>query len=316
MKRVLITAPYLQPVLSEYQPMLAAHGVEVVAPPVHQLLSEDEMVRWIKGCEGIICGDDPVTGRVMDAAPLRVICKWGTGIDNIDQAAAKARGIPVRNTPNAFTEPVADTVLAFMLAFARQVPWMHSAMVNGRWEKRPAVCLSERTLGVFGMGNIGRAVVRRARAFGMPVLWTDVVDAKPPEAADPGVRIVDRDVLIRESDFISLNCNYSPANRHMIGEREIASMRPTAVLINTARGPLVDERALAAALAEGRIAGAGLDVFEVEPLPADSPLRRLPNVLLAPHNANASPGYWRKVHENSIRNLLDGLGLRAPEAKP
>jgi D-3-phosphoglycerate dehydrogenase len=236
-----------------------------------------------------------------------VLSKWGTGIDSIDQEAAKRRGIAVRNTPNAFSEPVADSVWSYMLCFARRTPWMDRAMHAGSWEKIPGVALRECTLGVIGVGNVGKAVVRRARGFGVRVIGNDPVPMPADFLEETGVEMVSLDDLLESSDFVSMNCDLNPTSFHLMGERALSQMKKTSYVINTARGPVVDEAALVAALEAGEIAGAALDVFEVEPLPEDSPLLRMDNVLLAPHNSNSSPSAWEAVHRNTIHNLLEEL---------
>jgi D-3-phosphoglycerate dehydrogenase / 2-oxoglutarate reductase len=240
---------------------------------------------------------------------LKVISKWGTGIDSIDREAAARLGIQVRNTPNAFTLPVADSVIGYILAYARRLPWMDQAMKNGQWGKIPGRTLSECTLGVVGVGNIGKAILRRARVFGMKLLGTDIIPIAPDFILENGIEMTSLSDLLQRSDFISLNCDLNPTSRHLINPQTLAYVKPGAVLINLARGPIVDEPALVAALEAGRLAGAALDVYEVEPLPADSPLRRMDQVMLAAHNANSSPAAWERVHWNTIRNLLEGLGI-------
>jgi D-3-phosphoglycerate dehydrogenase len=307
-RRVLVSAPYFLPVLEEFRPRLEREGVEVVRARVLERLSEEELLPLVGAIDGALCGDDQFTERVMREAPrLKVISKWGTGIDSIDARAAAELGIRVYNTPGAFTAPVADTVLGYVLCFARRLPWMDRDVRRGLWAKAEAVSLCECTLGVVGVGNIGRAVVRRARAFGMTVIGAD--PAPPPRSfvAETGLRLATLRALLEESDFVSLNCDLNPTSFHLMGRAELALMKGSAYLVNTARGALVDEPALAEALREGRIAGAALDVFEAEPLPPDSPLRSLDSCLLAPHNANSDPAARRRVHESTIANLLRGL---------
>jgi D-3-phosphoglycerate dehydrogenase len=179
----------------------------------------------------------------------------------------------------------------------------------GIWDKIPGRSLSECTLGVIGVGNIGRAVIRRARAFGTKLLGCDIVPIAPDFILENGLEMTSLEDLMRRSDFISVNCDLNPTSYHIINAQSLAWCQPGAVLINTARGPLVDEPALVAALRAGQIGGAALDVFEKEPLPFESPLRLMDNVMLAPHNSNSSPSAWERVHWNTIRNLIDGLGL-------
>jgi D-3-phosphoglycerate dehydrogenase len=190
---------------------------------------------------------------------------------------------------------------------------MDREMKSGRWEKIPGRALHECTLGVVGVGTIGKVVARRARAFGMHVLGNDIVEVDPAFLAENGIEMTSLEDLLERSDFVSVNCDLNPTSRHLIDAAALRRMKPHAVLINTARGPIVDEAALVAALEAGTIAGAALDVFEVEPLPADSPLKSMDQVLLAPHNANSSPAAWERVHWNTIRNLVEGLGLAFDE---
>jgi D-3-phosphoglycerate dehydrogenase len=280
---------------------------------VRERLSEEELVGLIADVDGVISGDDRFTARVLERAKkLKVISKWGTGIDSIDQEAAARLGIAVRNTPGAFTDPVADTVMGYVLCFARQLPWMDRDIRQGRWEKRMGASLRERTLGVIGVGNVGKAVVRRAVGFGVRVLGNDIVELPKAFVSETGLEVVPREDLLCRLDLVSLNCTLNKTSYHLIGEAALELMKPTAYLINTARGPLIDEKALVRALQAGRIAGAALDVFEQEPLPEDSPLRRLDNCLLAPHNSNSSPAAWKRVHENTLKNLLDELKDHSP----
>ena len=306
---IMVSAPYMQPVVDEYRSVFAQNDITVFVPPVSERLSEEELLGLMDGVDGVICGDDRFTERVLRAATprLKVISKWGTGLDSIDSEAAARLSVLVFNTPDAFTHPVADSVLGYVLAFARQIPWLDRDIRGGVWSKRHGFELRERTMGMIGVGNIGRAVARRAVAFGMAVLGNDVVDPPAEFLGETGLEMASKDDLLRRADFVSLSCDLNPTSLHIVAGRELALMKPTAVLINAARGPLVDEPALVAALESGSIAGAALDVFEVEPLPGDSPLRKLDNVLLAPHNANSSPEAWRLVHESTIRNLIAGL---------
>ncbi len=306
--KVVISAPYFQPVLSEYRQFFDTNDIEVIVPEVHERLSEEELLRCITDADGIICGDDRITERVLAAAPkLKVIAKWGTGIDSIDREAAARRGIPVRNTPNAFTDAVADTAFGYILNFSRQLSWMDDDVRAGQWQKRPLVALSESVLGIIGFGHIGQAVARRARGFGVRVFATDIRPGLEEVAASMAVTMVPLDELLSLSDFISLHCDLNPTTHHLLNDQTIARMKIGAVVINTARGPLIDETALIAALGSGKVAGAALDVFEHEPLPMDHLLRGFRNVLFAPHNSNASPSAWKRVHENTLKNLLDGF---------
>lgn len=314
---ILYTAPYMIPLLPNYRPMLESLGLELIVPEVHERLDEDQLMTYAGQFDGTICGDDHYTAQVLHAcAPrLKVISKWGTGIDSIDRQEAEKLGIQVCNTPNAFTLPVADTVLGYMLTFARRFPWMDRAVKSGVWEKVPGRSLSECTLGVVGVGRIGKAVIRRARAFGMKILGNDIIPIDPVFLSMNNVKMTSLEDLLASADFISLNCDLNPTSHHLINATSLSHIKPSAFLINTSRGPVIDEPALTSALQAGKLAGAALDVFEVEPLPANSPLTRMDNVLLASHNANSSPKAWERVHQNTIDNLLEGLGISVTKGK-
>ncbi len=306
--KVMVSAPYFQPVVDRFRHVFEQNDIEIFVPPVNERFSEAELMDLVDGVHGVIGGDDRFTARVLEKAKdLKVISKWGTGIDSIDQEAAARLGIAVRNTPNAFTEPVADSVLGYILCFARKLPWMDRDIRSGLWEKRMGVSLRECTLGVIGVGNVGKAVVRRAVGFGMRVLGNDVVELSKEFVTQTGLEEVSREDVFRQADFVSLNCTLNPTSHHIINGPALEMMKSTAYLINTARGPLIDNDALAQALQSGQIAGAALDVFEEEPLPKNSPFRKLDNCLMAPHNSNSSPEAWERVHENTLKNLLEEL---------
>ncbi len=311
MPTVLLTAPYMLPFLDRFKPVFEKYDLELITPEVTERMEEADLLQYAGRFDGAICGDDRYTARVLEAcAPrLKVISKWGTGVDSIDAEACSRLNIRLCRTPNAFTDAVADTVLGYLLAFARRGPWMDREMKDGRWAKLPGRALHECTLGIIGVGNIGKAVTRRARAFGMQVLGNDIIEIDPAFITGSGIEMTNLDTLLSNSDFVSLNCDLNPTSFHLMNSDTFARMKPSAVLINTARGAVVEEQALVAALQTKRIAGAALDVFESEPLPGDSPLLKMDNVLLAPHNANSSPAAWERVHWNTIRNLLDGLGI-------
>jgi len=312
---LLLTAPYMLPFIDRFRPVFNHFGLEVIAPTVNERLEEDELLTFAGRFDGVICGDDRFTDKVLTACSprLKVIAKWGTGTDSIDHAACARLGIQLLNTPNAFTLPVSDSVLGYLLAFARQQPWMDRRVKSGEWKKIPGRSLSECTLGVIGVGNIGKAVLRRAHAFGMTLLGNDIQPIPRDFLLEYKVTSTPLIRLVQQADFISVNCDLNPTSYHLINQQLLAQMKPTAVVINTARGPIVNEKDLIDALLKKKIAGAALDVFEVEPLPADSPLLKMENVLLAPHNSNSSPAAWENVHWNTIRNLLLGLAIDPSE---
>ncbi len=317
MLTVLLTAPYMIPLLDRFKLVFEKYHLDLIVPEVRERMEEADLLKYAGQFDGAICGDDRYTSRVLDAcAPrLKVISKWGTGIDSIDAEACSRLNIKLCRTMNAFTTPVADTVLGYMLAFVRRQPWMDREMKSGKWEKIPGRALSECTLGVIGIGNIGKAVTRRARSFGMKVYGTDIIEIDHVFIAESGIEMTTLDSLFSSSDFVSINCDLNSTSFHLINAKTLAKMKPEAILINTARGPIVEEKALIEALQTKRLAGAALDVFEVEPLPLDSPLLKMDNVMLAPHNSNSSPAAWERVHWNTIKNLLDGLGIDSSDLK-
>jgi D-3-phosphoglycerate dehydrogenase / 2-oxoglutarate reductase len=311
MPTILVSAPYMMPSINRFTGVLHHYGCESLVPKVNERLSEEEILRYAGQFDGVICGDDRFSARVIDAClpRLRSISKWGTGIDSLDKEYGASVGVPIRNTENAFTLPVSDTVLGLMLSFARGIPWMDRDVKKGLWSKYLGRSLSECTLGVVGVGNIGKAVIRRARVFGMKMLGNDIIPIAPDFVIENGVEMTSLKDLLGSADFISMNCVLNPTSFHLINHETIKWIKPGAVLINTARGPLVEESALIEGLQSGRLSGAALDVYENEPVSKDSPLLKFDNVLLAAHNSNASPAAWERVHRNTIHNLLTDLGI-------
>ncbi|MBA2737417.1 MAG: phosphoglycerate dehydrogenase [Pyrinomonadaceae bacterium] len=306
--RVMVSAPYMLPFPEEFRLRLESEGIELFEMIVSERLSEEFLLSVIETFDGVICGDDEFTGSVFKRAKrLKVVSKWGTGIDSIDVGAAAKLGVWVFNTPNAFTDAVADTTLGYILNFARRLYQMDKDIRHGLWVKPDAVSLRECTLGVVGVGNIGKATARRARAFGMNIVGNDLISTSDSFINETGMVMMSLPELLLKSDFVTLHCDLNPTSFHLIGQAELKTMKSSAYLINTARGSVIDEPALVNALQNGRIAGVALDVYEVEPLPLESPLRTMENCLLAPHNSNNSPAARRRVHESTVANLLRGL---------
>ena len=243
------------------------------------------------------------------ATRLRIVSKWGVGVDNIDLEAAAELGIRVTNTPGTFGDEVADVVIGYLVLLARQLHRTDAGTRAGHWPKIQGFSLAGRTLGIVGLGSIGQAVARRAVAMGMTVLGSDVSDAQADRARSLGVEVVALDDLQRRSDIVTLCCPLTADNRHLFDAAAFARMKPGSYLINTARGPLVDEEAIIDALQAGHLAGAALDVFEEEPLPASSPLRGLDSVILGAHNASNTSDAVLRVNEIAMVNLLDGLAV-------
>ncbi len=283
-------------------------------PPPREVLLEK-----VRGKDGLLSLlTDKVDAALMDAAgTLRVISNYAVGYDNIDVKAATERGIPVGNTPGVLTETTADLAFALLMAVARRVVEGVDYVRAGRWRTwGPRLLLGQdvhgATLGIIGFGRIGQAMARRARGFDMRVLYYDRTRREDLEAS-LGVSYADLDTLLREADFVSIHTDLNPSTYHLINAEALAKMKRTAILINTARGPIVDPAALTEALEKGLIAGAGLDVTEPEPIPLDSPLLRFPNCVIVPHIASASVATRGLMARMAAENLLAGLrGERLP----
>lgn len=270
-------------------------------------LPEEDLIAALQGCEAVVASMDPFNARVFAACPqLKIVSRCGVGIDSVDLAAATQAGVVVTNTPGAMTEAVADYTFGLMLAAARRIPQGDALMRNGGWGEYPGVLVYGKTLGLVGLGQIGRSVARRATGFDMRVLVHD-----PPLAAQrdrPGdlanIEFVNLDDLLAKSDFVSIHAPAIPETRGLFNAARFARMKPTAYLINTARGALVDEAALVEALEQGQIAGAAIDVYTQEPLPPDHPLRRAPRCLLTPHNAFNAIECVAAMTGQSAENIL------------
>lgn len=306
--RALITCPHLQRTIDSYRPLLAERGVEIEVPPLVQQLSENELLDIIDRFDGAIAGDDPFTAKVLEKGKrLKIVAKWGIGLDAIDLDAAKRLGIRVCNTPDVFADEVADVVMGYIVLLARQLHKLDQSVRSGGWMKIQGRSLRGQTLGVIGVGSIGRAVVQRGVALGMSVVGYDVASIPESFIKETDMSQQPLELLLEVADFISLNCNLTPANRHLLGPEQFDLIKEGVYLINTARGPLVDEAALVKALAAGKVAGAALDVFSEEPLPMDSPLRQFDNCIFGTHNASNTREAVMRVNEMAIQNLLDGL---------
>ena len=307
--KVLVTCRQMQAELHKHQARIEHAGYEVIAPPVPgQQFDQDELIALLPGVVGVIAGDDPFTARVFDNAPdLKVLAKWGIGMDAIDQHAAAAHSVDVMNTPGMFGNEVADCAMTYVLNLARHVVIINERNQRGEWFKPEGMTLAGQTMGILGFGNIGQSLGRRALAFGMDVLAFDPSPAAALVAEDMGARMTDLDEIASESRFVVSTAPLLPSTYHLVDADFLAKMRPDGYVVNVGRGPIVDEAALTAALDEGRIAGAGLDVFEVEPLPAESTLRGRENVLLGSHNGSNTREGVARTSAQAVDNLLNAL---------
>jgi phosphoglycerate dehydrogenase-like enzyme len=310
--RVLITSVFLKPG-DAVDRQLRDAGCDPVYHPLTGKRTEEELITLLQGIDGAIVSVDPFTARVLAAVPrLKIVSRTGVGYDAIDVPAATARGILVTTTPGVNRDAVADLALGLILCCARKLPENLAEVRRGAWIRHEGVDLAGKTLGIVGLGTIGKEVAARARGFRMRLLAYDVVqDARFAEAA--GVVYVSLEELLRRSDFVSLHAFLDAQSRHLMNVERLAMMQPTAYLVNTARGGLVDTAALCDALREKRIAGAGLDVVEEEPLPAESPLRALETVYLTPHAAGATVDARLRSGSMAAENLIRGLAGQRPE---
>jgi glyoxylate reductase len=281
-------------------------------------LPKAELMARLKDKEGLVCQiTDTIDAEVLGAAArLKVVANVAVGYNNIDVAAAHRRGVVVTNTPDVLTDTTADFAWALLMATARRVVEADGYVRAGRWQRWEFLRLlggdvHGKTLGVIGFGRIGRAVARRALGFDMRVLYYDTVRADAAAEAELRATFVDKAVLLRESDFVTLHSLLTPETRHLIDAEALRAMKPSAYLINAARGPIVDEAALVRALSERWIAGAGLDVFEAEPT-VHPGLLRLDNVVLAPHIASATEATRHKMATLAVENCLAVLDGRPP----
>ncbi len=303
--KVVISAPYMLRERHKVEPLLSGIPLEVVWAAVEERLEEPELIHYLNGAHGIICGDDRFSESVYkQSKDLKVVVKWGTGIDSIQKDEAEKYQVKVYRTPNAFTDPVADTALAYALAYCRNVVVNDSILKSGGWHKPQGYALSELAVGIIGLGAIGSAFAKRLQACGARILAYDILSKEQEH-----VTMVDLPTLVRQSDIISLHCDLNSTSRHILSSATFAQMQRRPFIINTGRGPLINESDLVQALQTKQISGAGLDVFEHEPLALNSPLRSMNNVFLAAHNSNSSLVCWDRVHINSVNMLLEGLGI-------
>ncbi len=294
------------------QAELTVWGTDEVPPP------RDVLIREAAASEGLLpLLTDRIDGALLDAATrVRVVSNYAVGFDNIDVDAATARGVVVTNTPGVLTETVADFTMALLLASARRLVEGDKYIRAGKWQSwMPMLFLGQdihgATLGLVGLGRIGAAVATRARGFGMKILYYDVVRREDLER-DLGIEFASLEDVLRRADFVSVHTPLTPQTRHLISAPQLRLMKKTSILVNTARGPIVDPDALYQALASGAIAAAGLDVFEVEPIPANHPLLTLDNIIVAPHIASASVETRTRMALMAAENLLAALAGRRP----
>lgn len=309
--KVLITAGGIKSAGTRAQELLRSAGCEVIFSPRPGPLKDGDLTAALAGMDAVLASVDGYSADILGSAAanqLKIIARWGVGYDSVDVAAATKNGIVVTYTPGLLDEAVADYTFALMLSLARRVHEAHAKIQRGEWISHWGDDVGGKTLGIVGFGRIGKAVARRAAGFNMRVLAT----TPHPSSENGGVEFVSLEKLLAESDFVSLHAALTPSSRNLIGEPQLRQMKSTAYLINTARGALLDEAALARTLRENRIAGAALDVFATEPLPADSPLRTVPNLLLSPHQSSYARETGERVSLAAAQGIVDLANGKKP----
>jgi D-3-phosphoglycerate dehydrogenase len=309
-QRVLITTAFLH-AGDLVDLRLRAAGLDVIYCPELGSLPEEAQGELLSAVDGVIAGTSPLTAEIMDLAPrLKVVARTGVGFDNVDIASATERGIHVCITPGANRQSVAELVFTLMLAGARHLPSDLEEVQSGRWPQRTGRELNGSVLGIVGLGSIGKAVATIAAGFGMSILAFDpFLDVE--YAAANEIKGVDLDSLLGQSDFVTLHVFLDDSTRHLMNRDAFAQMKPGAFLVNTSRGGIVDEEALVDAVENGHLAGAALDVFEIEPLPPSSRLRAEPNVIVSGHIAGATREARAKSGEMAADCVIEALGGRA-----
>ena len=311
MKKVLITTPTFGKYSQAASQILRDGQLELVRTPQAVAREADVVAALDDDTVAMIVGLEPITRAVIEAGRnLKVVAKHGIGVDNIDLNAAKERGVRVVNAPGMNSEAVADLAVGFMFALARSIPEAHAKLRAGEWPRVMGKSVWGATAGIIGLGAIGKAVARRARGLSMMTLAYDPYFDEQFAAANQ-VRKASLNEILVAADFITIHIPYSDQTRNMIGKEQLAKMKPSAFLVNTSRGGIVDEDALFEALATKKIAGAALDVFATEP-PAGSPLLSLPNTITTPHMGAYTDGALKLTSEFAARMVLEVLGGKTP----
>jgi D-3-phosphoglycerate dehydrogenase / 2-oxoglutarate reductase len=310
--KALITARGATIAGEQAQQLLRSAGCEIIFPPKFGPLKGDELNTALAGIDAVLASLDAYSATALAShatSQLKIIARWGVGYDSVDVAAATQNGIVVTYTPGLLDDAVADYTFALLLSLARRVHEVHVTMQHGEWKNAWGDDVGGRTLGIIGLGRIGKAVARRAAGFNMRIL----AHTAHPSAENKNVEFVSLEKLLAESDYVSLHAALTPETRGMIGEAQLRRMKPTAYLVNTGRGALLDESALVRALNERWIAGAALDVFTTEPLPADSTLRAAPNLLLSPHQSSFARGTGERVSLAAAQAIVDLMNGNKPK---
>lgn len=307
--KVLVTCPPMLGMMDEFVSDAAHRGFELVPAAVAQTLTEEELIELLPDFDGWIIGDDPATRRVFEAGKsgrLRAAVKWGVGTDNVDFAACRELGIPIANTPNMFGGEVADVAVGYLIGLARELFRIDREIrTHGLWPKPAGMTLAGKRVALVGFGDIGRNVAKRLAAFEMRIVVYD--PGNEDDGGVPGLERADWPQCVEEADFVLFTCSLNSRNRHMFDAAVISRCKHGVKVINVARGALIDEAALIDALKIGQVASAALDVFEIEPLPADSPLRSMPQCVLGSHNGSNTREAVRRASHRALETLFGFL---------
>lgn len=309
--KVLVTCPPMLRMIDEFRPLFAAKGIELTAPNVVQTLSVKELKILVPQHDGWIIGDDPATREVFEAGKtglLKAAVKWGIGVDNVDFLACKDLDIPIINTPNMFGGEVADIAVGYVIALARETFLIDRGVRAGEWLKPAGISLSGKKVALLGFGDIGRNVAKRLLAADMQIMAYDPYFA--PDAALVAVQGKVWPEGIEVADFIVATCALTASSRHMINAVTLAKAKQGVRVVNVARGPIIDEAALIAAIESGHVHSAALDVFEVEPLSLTSPLQKQPRCIFGSHNASNTSDAVVRTSLIAIGKLFDFLGVK------
>jgi len=308
--RVLVTCPPMLGLINEFRHLFTEKSIDLHCPLVKQTLSVEELKELLPQFDGWIIGDDPANAEVFKAGhqgKLKAAVKWGVGVDNVDFKAAKELGIPIINTPRMFGGEVADVAVGYVIGLARQTFWIDREVRKGNWIKPSGTSLAGKTVALVGFGDIGRNTAKRLVAFDLKVIAYD-----PYFQAQDNLSQVESSIWpnrLEEADFIVLTCALTADNYHLLNADIFAKVKPAVKIVNVARGPLIDESALIDALSSGQVHSAALDVFEIEPLPLDSPLRGFEQCIFGSHNGSNTVDAVRRASHQAIALLFDFLGV-------
>lgn len=306
--KILVTCPPMLGQIETFRPIFESRGIELIAPKVVQTMSEEELMKILPTVHGWIIGDDPATEQVFEAGKkgiLQAVVKWGVGTDNVDFEACKKLGIPVINTPNMFGNEVADIGVHYLIGLARQTYEIDREVRKGNWPKPAGISIGGRRAGVLGYGDIGRAVASRLLALGLEVFVYDPY-AKEKNSA---YTFSNFPKGMEEADFLVVTCALNKETKHLVNADTLSKMKKGVRIVNVSRGGVIDEQALIEGLNSGHVTSAALDVFEIEPLPMDSPLRGMPKCIFGTHNSSNTVDAVHRASLEAIKRLFGFMNI-------